>query len=68
MRRTITFSVKLAIDDFVGGPAMPTTQDLETIAQNISVAIEHFRANEGLSDLDSDIYVECVESVTPLSA
>lgn len=68
MRRTITFSVKLVIGDFAGNPAVPTTRDLETIAQNISRAIEHFRASEGLSDLDSDIYVECVESVIPLSA
>lgn len=66
MSRTITFLVHLAVSSFEGETDEPTPRDLETIAKNMEHAIEHFRANEGLSDADSDIYVEYVERVSPL--
>lgn len=66
MSRTITFLVHLAVSSFEGETDEPTPQDLETIAQNIEHAIEHFREHEGLSDAHSDIYVEYVERVSPL--
>ncbi len=67
MGKTITFSVQLTISGFGEGADEPTAQDLITIAQNIFHAVEHFRTNEGLSDADSHIYVECVESVAALA-
>lgn len=66
MSRTITFLVHLAVSGFEGDADEPTPQDLETIAKNMEHVIEHFRAIEGLSDADSDIYVEYVERVSPM--
>lgn len=65
MRKIITFAVHLAVSGYEEAVDGPTEQDLETIARNIKFAVEHFRATEGLSDENSDIYVEYVERVSP---
>lgn len=67
MSKIITFAVQLAVSSYGVEAGEPTAQDLETIAQNIKAAVEHFRAIEGLSDENSDIYVQYVERVSPLA-
>lgn len=68
MSKIITFTIHLAVSSYEEEAGEPTAEDLDTIAQNIEFAVEHFRANEGLSDEISDIYVEYVERVSPLGA
>lgn len=68
MSKILTFTVHLSVSSYEEVAREPTAQDLETIAQNIGFAVEHFRATEGLSDANSEIYVEYVERVSPLGA
>lgn len=68
MSKILTFTVHLAVGSYEEVAGEPTAQDLEAIAQNIGFAVEHFRATEGLSDENSDIYVEYVERVSPMGA
>lgn len=68
MSRILTFTVQLAVSGCEEVAGEPTAQELETIAQNIGFAVEHFRATEGLSDENSDIYVEYVGRVSPMGA
>ncbi|CAM8634176.1 MULTISPECIES: hypothetical protein [Sphingomonadales] len=63
MDTLISFSIQLKIGSFADEPPTPTQTDLDYIARSIRDAVEHYRANEGLTDEDSSIWVQNVTSV-----
>lgn len=66
MTQILRFIVALEMGSFGAEAPRPSVDELETIAANISLAVEHYRSIEGLSDAESALFVECVQRVTPV--